>query len=358
MKSAIAALLVLAAVSCGTTPELEDADPADDAAAVRLALEEEDFDFEAALERGRRLAAEELSASAGRRELEEPARADPLPRRPHPIRRWPWESPGETRARLWAIPAEETATATATALLRVCTSEADFDGDRDCVGIWEVVQNVRSRGCRREVLPRITECGSDGETALSALRRLQRVVLGMVPPRSLRSRWIGELELDCRRPPSFPEGEARWDARERPRCERLVELVRELASGESARRVTRGAWAIAWGGRCEDAGGACDDPLACARGLARIPGTATRNAFWCRPGSQGCAEDLDPVCYQLGVFPAGFGEGTPDRAILGRGGDRPGRPGRGSRSPDDVVVADRSLEVLVDETAEPRPVLD
>lgn len=356
MKSAIAALLLLAAVSCGTPPEAEDA-AVEDGAAARLALEEEDFDFEAALERGRRLAAEELSATTGRRELEELEREAP-PRVPRRIRRWPWESPGETRARLWAIPAEETATATATALLRVCTSEADFDGDRDCVGIWEVVQNVRSRGCRREVLPRITECDADGETALSALRRLQRVVLGMVPPRSRRSRWIAELELDCNRPPSFPEGETRWDARERPRCERLAELVRELASGESDRRVTRGAWAIAWGGRCEDAGGACDDPLACARGLARIPGTQTRNAFWCRPGSRGCAEDLDPVCYQLRIFPAGFGEGIPDRAILGRGGERPGRPGRGSRGPDVVAVADGSLEVLADESAEPRPVVD
>lgn len=362
MKHAITiALSALVLAACGSPP------PGEDELAELEALEDRprldgvafgDFNLEAETARVR---AEEAglrgAPPAGR--LEELEELPPRPRRR--VRRWRWEAPSETRSRLWALPEEETVTATATGLLRVCTAEADFDGFSDCSAIWEVVQNVRSRRCARDVLPRITECDGDGETELSALRRLQRVALGVVPPRSRRSQWIAELSLDCDRPPSFGDRD-RWERRERPRCERLAELVLELVDGSSSRRpTTRPAIAIAWGGRCEDAGGACDDPLACARGLARIPETGTRNAFWCRPGSRGCAPSLDPICYDLGVVPEAFRrEGNPGRAELEGGGDPSSRPGRGNRSltSDGVAVADRSFDGLAGEAPEAGPVFD
>ena len=41
-------------------------------------------------------------------------------------------------------------------------------------------------------------------------------------------------------------------------------------------------------------------PIACSRGLARIPDTGTENAFWCVVGRPGCRDTADPICVALG----------------------------------------------------------
>jgi hypothetical protein len=216
----------------------------------------------------------------------------------HPTtRRWKLGTPPASKAEIWNIPEEETLQTQATALLRMCISEAD--GNRaDCIGIWQVVQNVRSRSCDRSLRARITECNDSGEeTILSAMKRLSGAVLGLIPTRSRRQRWISELELACSMPKSFPHGPDVWRRHYQSRCPRASKLARDLVSGALHKKITP-APIIAWGGRCEVSRGACDDRIACLRRLARVPGLHTKNAFWCRPGSPNCASDVDPLCRQ------------------------------------------------------------
>jgi hypothetical protein len=208
------------------------------------------------------------------------------------VRRWAWESPGETRSKLWNVPLSDDTVATATGLLRICMTEADGD-ERDCVAIWQVLNNIRSSKCDRARIRRITECDAEGETLLSAMRRAQKYALGVVPPRSRRTRWIAALELDCEQPADYPGSVKQWRSQYERQCASTSKLVRKLVDGEHVAPVIRRARAIAWGGRCEDPRGACDDPLACERGLVRIRGTETHNAFWRRARSQ---EEIDPIC--------------------------------------------------------------
>ena len=199
---------------------------------------------------------------------------------------------------------EENQVTLATNMLRVCVSEASFSSWPDCVGIWEVAKNVRSRKCDRQKLPSITTCSTRGETVASALRRLSPRVTGGKPARTTRQRWVSHLDLSCEMPEGYPSRQ-RWNG-VRDRCLHFAQLVRGLARGQAVQRVTLGRGvAIAWGGRCERPGGACDDAMACRRGLARIP-TETANAFWCRPGSRGCRDDIEPLCFRNGWLPAGW----------------------------------------------------
>jgi hypothetical protein len=159
------------------------------------------------------------------------------------------------------------------------------------------------------------------ETILSAMRRLSDRALGAAPPRTRRARWIANAALTCEQPEGWPSSRS-WLGRMQRRCETYSTLARRLISGQDRRRVTGRAIPIAWGGRCEShcedprdpstcrATGACDDPLACRRGLNRIPGTDTGNALWCRRGSRGCPEGIDPVCTHLG-----YGETTVRRSV-------------------------------------------
>jgi hypothetical protein len=211
------------------------------------------------------------------------------------VRQWVWESPAETRARVWNVPEEESAEAAATGLLRICLSEADGSRD-DCVAIWQVLRNIRSRSCDRRRVRRITECDDDGETMLSVMRRAQRFAMGVSAARSVRTRWVSEVTLSCTQPASWPHSEHMWQRQYGRSCQDTAELARQLISGENVEYVIRGATPITWGGRCESGRGACDDPIACSRGLARIPGLSTHNAFWCRPGSAGCSPTIDPIC--------------------------------------------------------------
>lgn len=240
----------------------------------------------------------------------------PSPPRPtRQIRRYAWESPAETRARLWNVPEEETEQAVITALVRMCTSE-QVGSEPDCIGIWQVLRNVRNRTCDRARIPRITECDDRGETMLSAMRRINRFALGLVPPKTARQRWLSELQLNCEKPPSFPGGQQVWDRFHVKACQDTVQLASQLVRGQRRQQLTP-AYVIAWGGRCEDPGGACDDPIACARGLARVPGLGTANAFWCVPGSRApCPEDIDPVCIEMGYRSFGTPAGKAPTAAI------------------------------------------
>jgi len=224
---------------------------------------------------------------------------EPTRRPARKVRRWVWESPAETRAAIWNIPEEHSVASAVTGLLRICISEADGQ-ERDCIAIWQVLNNIRSSKCDRGRIRRITECDAEGETLLSVMRRAQRVAMGVSPARSRRSQWISELTTSCDRPASYGRDQEHWERQYRSTCESTVSLAQRLVGGEHVAPVIRGVRPITWGGRCEHDNGACDDPLACARGLARVPNTDTANAFWCRIGSRGCSSEIDPVCRQLG----------------------------------------------------------
>lgn len=212
-------------------------------------------------------------------------------------RLWLLKSPAAIREALWAIPREGGHEEEAEALLRICVSEAGWrsaEALQDCVWIWQVVQNVRSRSCSTHYHREFMTCNGDEETNLSAMRRLAGGVLDESKARSARQRFISHLDLSCERPLHFPRGDS-WERNLKAPCERMAREVRAIVRLKGDRRLTGGAIPIAWGGRCEDSRGACDDELACRRGLARIE-TKTANAFWCRPGTVGCSPTIDPVC--------------------------------------------------------------
>lgn len=159
-------------------------------------------------------------------------------------------------------------------LLRVCVSEAGWLGFDDCSWIWKTASSVRRRGERVD----------------AALSRLSPRVGVVGNAKTPRQRWVAQLTTHCDLPLGYVSPVA-WD---RGRCLRLAEKVLEIVRAAPQRRPSAPR-PIAWGGRCEDAAGACDDRIACRRGLRRIP-TSTANAFWCRPGTASCPEGVDPVC--------------------------------------------------------------
>lgn len=218
------------------------------------------------------------------------------------VRRFAWESPSYVRGKIWSIPENESVENVITGFLRICITEADGNL-QDCVGIWQVINNVRSRSCNRNRIRKITECNENGETLLSTMRRAQRHAMGMVKTRNKRGRWIRNLKTSCGIPEGWTGTDEQWNERYLKRCIYAVMLGRSLIRGylESPRPGSRLRWIrgvpIAWGGRCESGRDACDDPIACARGLARIKGTRTLNAFWRRPANR---DEVDPICKELG----------------------------------------------------------
>lgn len=305
----------------------------------RLELEKRDR------ERAEMWAKIDAEAEVRRAELEAEIAKAPPPKRRR-VRRFRWESPAETRGKLWNVPHEEGEEALLTAFLRVCIAEAD-GRTQDCVGIWQVVKNNRRRTCDRGMIRRITECDDDGETMLSALRRHQRHVLGFIKARNKRAVWIANLTPDCEVPEGWEHGENRWDALYGSKvCPQVVADTRHLIKGElpPSRPGARVSWLpgrpITWGGRCESGRGACDDRLACARGLARIPDTDTLNAFWCRPGRPGCRTDAEPICAQLGyghLVEVDSLHGTDGRDHSGRQEVSGGSPGADLGGPRDDI---------------------
>jgi len=301
----------------------------------------EDFDRErdrSEKERDARWAKIEAETEARRVALQAELENAPPPKK-REVRRFQWESPAETRGKVWNVPDEETELDVLTAFLRICIAEADGNS-QDCVGIWQVFKNIRRRACDRGEVRRITECDEDGETMLSVMRRSQRHVLGYVPIRNGRAAWISKLTTDCDVPEGWTGGESQWDAQYgAKRCPHVVELGRYLLKGELPPRrpgvdlAWLGGRPMTWGGRCESKTGACDDRIACSRGLARIEDTDTLNAFWCRPGQPGCRTDPEPICVQLGYgLPAAI-----DSTHEQHGQDHPGRQGvSGGGSGEDV----------------------
>ena len=195
---------------------------------------------------------------------------------------------------VWEVPDYGKSDDVALNLHKMWAHEVEWDPklDDDMIGIWQVVRNIRARHCNRDKAPRITECRNGQETRLSAMRRLSKRVTGMMPPLSPRTVWVRNLKGDCSEPEGWPQTRSwqnmvRW-------CRRSIKRARQVVSGRVRANAVPGV-PIAWGGRCESKVGACDDWMACRRRLARIP-TRTSNAFWCRPGTRGCSDKIDPIC--------------------------------------------------------------
>lgn len=287
-----------------------------------------------------------LEEDSERERLEAEARASKNPpKKRRRVRRFAWESPAETRGKIWNIPQEESDEALIEAFLRVCIAEAD-GYLQDCVGIWQVIKNIRRRSCSRGAVRKITECEENGgETMMSVLRRSQRHILGNMPLRNRRAAWIRNLTADCENPPEEWTGsENEWDAQYgSKRCPRVVELARYLIKGElppsaPGRRLK---WLpgrpITWGGRCESGKASCDDPIACARGLARVSGVDyTKNAFWCKI-KRGCRNDAEPVCVALGYGAKNKQQPNATSALVSPGPSTP------ARAPSERAISNGSI---------------
>lgn len=163
---------------------------------------------------------------------------------------------------------------TALVIARTCVSEANW-GVEDCQAIYRVVR--RNRG--------------PTETLMGSLRRHSRYTSEQWVPRSRRTRWVVELNLEGTRPPSFPE-ELNWERDYLPRWQGVLALAHRMLAGRDLGVCAR-APIMAWGGRCDVEAGACDDHIARSRGLVPYERCGeTANRFWCRPGSPGCGDEL------------------------------------------------------------------
>jgi hypothetical protein len=248
-----------------------------------------------------------------------------LAKTPHRrVRRFAWMSPGASTGQRLALPLKETNADLLTAFTRICIAESDGHL-QDCVGVWQVMKNIRRTRCHRGEVRRITECeelaGQDGvvklrETMISVMRRAQPHIMAMgqfkTKVRNRRAAWIRNLTTDCENPPANYPGRTKqarlddWDFRYRKRCGYVVQLGEYLLKGKLPpdRPGVNLEWLpgrpIAWGGDCSSGKASCDDPIACVRGLARVKGGPnTENAFWCKPG-RGCSDDIDPICIEMG----------------------------------------------------------
>jgi hypothetical protein len=173
---------------------------------------------------------------------------------------------------------------------RLCVSEANWVHDdrldhrhpdqnhaeRDCPAIYRVLRRTRRTG----------------QTLIGIMREHSRYSTEEWAPRGPRTRWIVQLQLNDRRPTNFPatDSEGRplnWERDYLPRWQAVQALTRRLLAGRDLGPCAN-APIIAWGGRCDDEGGACDDHIAERRGLVPYDCGETANRFWCRPGTPGC----------------------------------------------------------------------
>lgn len=154
--------------------------------------------------------------------------------------------------------------------------------ERDAPAIYQVFRHTRRTG----------------ETLLGVMRRHAphvseaREITGHLTDR--RMAWIARLQLDCARPPGFPETDRQgntidWvDDGYQDRCEALFVYAQRLLDGDGDIVRWETAPLVTWGGRCETPEGACDDDNGWARGLVPFETGNTANRFWCRPGVEGC----------------------------------------------------------------------
>lgn len=261
-------------------------------------------------------AAAKVRTDAVRETTERLAKSPPKRR----VRRFPWQSPAETWGELLDVSEEATERATLTALVRICIAEAD-GASQDCVGIWQVLKNIRRRSCARGHVRRITECEEGGgETMLSVMKRAQPHILGATgyTLRNPRAGWIRNLDLDCENPPAGWTGnDNQWDAQYGSKtCPQTIVAARHLIRNElpPARPGARLTWIkgrpITWGGRCETKKASCDDRMACDRGLIRLR-SDTLNAFW-RKASPG---EVEPICAEHGYVPAAEPDTEQEQAV-------------------------------------------
>jgi hypothetical protein len=112
----------------------------------------------------------------------------------------------------------------------------------------------------------------DDETIVDTMRRHAPRVVGGLPARSDRERWVRALNAEATRPDHFP-AHLDWEDY-RPRWVDVMEFTRRLLAGRTRDRCRRSP--ITWGGPM-------DDWLAIRRGLVRVDCGDTRNRFWARP---------------------------------------------------------------------------
>jgi len=139
----------------------------------------------------------------------------------------------------------------------------------------------------------------DHETLLGSMRNHMNYATEEVPARRERSRWIVELDLEGNRPEHFPATDANgnpldWERDYRPRWMEMLALSRQLFSGRGLRSLSR-APLVTWGGRCEDAHGACDDGNAVRRGLVPFEVGDSSNRFWCNPARGVCPTGVETI---------------------------------------------------------------
>jgi hypothetical protein len=151
-------------------------------------------------------------------------------------------------------------------LARIAISEAAWDFEADLPAIYQVIR--RNRG--------------DTETLINAMRNHSRIVSEVWAPSRDRERWLTELNLDLTRPAHFPAelSDHAWEVRYREQWAAALRLARALIEG----RVDGTPCPVpvaAWGGRCDDVAGACDDHRALRRGLVPVEACGrTANRFW------------------------------------------------------------------------------
>lgn len=152
-------------------------------------------------------------------------------------------------------------------LARAAVSEASWSSLQDMRLIYQVVRTTRN----------------DGETLLQCLREHTRIVSEVWTPKTERHRWLVELNLDATYPPHFPEPKKLWDSLYRDRWKKVLRWADALLKGRIDGRPCP-VPVIAWGGRCDVPGGACDDRIARSRGLIPIEVCGdTKNRGWTRP---------------------------------------------------------------------------
>lgn len=151
-------------------------------------------------------------------------------------------------------------------LARIAISEAAWDFTADMPAIYQVIR--RNRG--------------DTETLINAMRNHSRIVSEVWAPSREREQWLAELNLDLTRPEHFPVelDEHVWEVRYREQWAAAIHMARALIE-DRIDGTPCPVQVVAWGGRCDDEAGACDDHRAIRRGLVPVESCGrTANRFW------------------------------------------------------------------------------
>jgi len=136
-------------------------------------------------------------------------------------------------------------------LAKMCLSEEGWQ-PRGCPAIWQVVENVRERNCRRAI-----ECVDGAETHLSAMQRLSPRVSGRREVMTSRTAWISNLTdsedmptnwVECA-PGQTEDCSGTWD-RYKANWTRIRALARRIVTQRNIEQCA--APVITWGGSMDD----------------------------------------------------------------------------------------------------------